>query len=70
MYCVRLSRSSAVGTYFLSTLPSNGVTAVIARLIVGWETSWVSASSSWTRLRRMYVSATTTDLNNQRIGGQ
>ena len=33
MYCVRPSRSSAVGTYSLKALPSNGVTAVIARLI-------------------------------------
>src|ERR1039457_921017 len=69
MYCVRPSRSSATGTYSLSTLPSNGVTPVIARLIVGWETPHVSASSAWTRLRRMYVRATVTDLNNPRIGG-
>jgi hypothetical protein len=38
MYCVCPSSSSAVGTYSLSTLPSNGVTPVIARLIVGWDT--------------------------------
>ena len=35
MYCERPSRSSAVGTYFLSALPSKGVTPAIARLIVG-----------------------------------
>ena len=38
MYCVRPSSSSAVGTYSLSTSPSNGVIPVIARLIVGWDT--------------------------------
>jgi hypothetical protein len=69
MYCARPSSSPAVGTYSLSTSPSNGVTAVIARLIVGWDTPKVSASSAWTRLRRIYVSATVTDLNNPRMGG-
>src|SRR5208283_2322990 len=38
MYCVRWPNSSAVGTYSLSTFSSKGVTLVIARLIVGWET--------------------------------
>jgi hypothetical protein len=35
MYCVGPSSWSAVGTCFLSTFPSNGVTPATARLIVG-----------------------------------
>jgi hypothetical protein len=38
MYCDFSSRSSAVGTYSMSTAPSRGVTPVIAWLIVGWDT--------------------------------
>ena len=68
MYCVRPSRSSATGTYTLSTLPSNGVTPVIARLIVGWETPHVSASSAWTSTARV-CQATTPSLNDARSGG-
>ena len=42
----------------------------MARLIVGWDTPNVSASSACARLRRRYVNVTTTALNNPRIGGQ
>jgi len=45
-YWHRSSRSSAVGTYGASTFLMSGVTADIARLIVGWEVAYVSASSS------------------------
>ena len=41
----------------------------IARLIVGCEVPYVSASSSWTRFRRRYVKATTTESNNPSDGG-
>src|SRR5712691_10353903 len=51
-YWHRWSRSSAVGTYGTSTFLMSGVTADIARLTVGWEVIYASASSSWTRFRR------------------
>ena len=43
---------------------------MIVRLIVGWETSNDSASSTWTRFLRRYVNVTTIDLYRPRIGGQ
>ena len=43
---------------------------VIARLIVGWDTPYVSAISACTRFLRRYVKVTTTELNNPRMGGQ
>jgi len=49
--------------------PSTGVIAVMARLIVDWETPYVSASSCWTRFPRKYVSVTTTHRNKPRLGG-
>src|SRR5258708_11446615 len=69
MYCVSRSRSSAVGIYPSSAFPINGVNLVMARLIVDWDTPYVSASSACTRFRRIYVSATTTDLYMPRMGG-
>jgi hypothetical protein len=45
-----------------------GGTLVIARLVVGCDTSKPSANSAWTRLRRRYVSVATTDLNNPKVG--
>src|SRR5918997_5754311 len=46
MYWILSLSSSAVGTYFLRTFSSSGVIPVIARLIVDWDTSYVSASST------------------------
>ena len=52
MCMVRGSRSSATGTYPLRTCASTGVKAVIARLIVDWDTPNASPNSACTRLRR------------------
>jgi hypothetical protein len=69
-YAASGCRSSAVGTRSARTWPSLGVTPVTARLIVGWDTPKASPISTWTRLRRAYVNATTTDLNRPSLGGQ
>jgi len=52
MYCCRMSRSSATGTRSAKTFASTGVSRLIARETVGWDTLNASAISAWTRLRR------------------
>jgi hypothetical protein len=51
-YWVCGSRSSAVGTKLANSLSSTGVSPVMARLIVDWETPKASASSAWARFLR------------------
>src|SRR5436305_6803586 len=70
MYWASGSRSSAVGTNSRVASETSGVTADMARLIVGWDTPSDSPISACVRLCRMWVDAATTDLKRPSHGGQ